>query len=337
MKKLTFLLAGILLISACGSNKKTTKQAASATPSTNAMLMQSLAGSTSTQTNTKAKNFFAQEPINQAILISDFDTFSNLVNTIDTTKLDSYLAYAVEICNPYRRFQYGETTKPVCQKENNAKIIQVLANLGAKSDKVRFFVDEGYTNYQAKTIVSDLKEWNPMAVRYVVAKLDKCLVALTQMQDADDTKANYYVYADVWRNNNCSTANYKITHGMSTQEDVKLYKLIGADKEAVQKEYGTAPTIYDHPSQHREILTYKTAHEHHTGVHYFVEEYHYIFTLDRGVVTKVQKMHVSTTSGTGNTEIIDQEKLKQLQQKRQENFKDKPTGAREKIMRGGIR
>jgi len=338
MKKLTFLLAAILLISACGnSNKKTTKQTTNTTPRTNAMLLQALAGSASTQTNTKATNLFAQEPINQAILVSDFDTFSELAKNIDTTKLDNYLSYAVEICNPYRGFAPGETTKAVCQKENNAKIIQVLANLGAKSDKIHFFIDEGYTNYQAKTIVSNLKAWNPMAVRYVVARLDKCLVALTQMQDADDTKANYYVYADVWRNNNCSTSNYKTTHGMSTQEDLKLYKLIGADKAAVQKEYGTEPTIYDHPSEHREVLTYKTAHEHHTGVHYFVEEYHYIFTIDRGVVTKVQRMHISTTNGKGDTETIDQEKLKQLQQKRQENFKGKPTGAREKVMRGGLR
>ena len=322
MKKIITLILCTAFIAACSGNKKTTS-------ATNL--------DTSAKANAQTTAAKTLEPIKQAILASDFEAFSQEATNIDTTKLDSYLNYAVEICNPYRRQQKDETTKPVCQKENNAKIIQVLANLGAKSDKIHFFVDEGYTNYQAKTIVSNLKEWNPMAVRYVVAKLDKCLVALTQMQDADDKKANYYVYADVWRDNNCSTSNYKTTYGMSTKEDVKLYSLIGASKETIQKEYGQTPTIYEHPSEYREILTYKQAVERNTGTNYYVEEYHYIFTIDRGVVTKLQKMHISSTDGTGKQEVIDQEKLKELQQKRQENFKDKPIGKRERMMRGGVR
>lgn len=323
MKKLTIFMTSVFLLAACGGSK-TTKNSANT---------QNTTAKTSTQTAAARQ----ADPIQQAILISDFDAFMQLANTIEADKLDGYLSYAVGICDPYRRPKFGDTTKPVCQKENNAKIIQVLANLGAKSNIVRFFIDEGYTLYQAKTIVSDLKAWNPMAVKYVVAKLDKCLVALTQMQDADDKKANYYVYADVWRNNNCSTANYKTTYGMSTEEDKKLYFLIGASKETIQKEFGTTPTVYDHPSEHREILTYKQARERQSGINFYVEEYHYIFTIDRGVVTKIQKMHISSTDGKGQTEVIDQEKLKQQQQTRQEHFKDKPMGKREKMMRGGMR
>ena len=326
MKKLTVFLTSIILLTACGGSKST--KTASATQNTNKVV----AAQTSAQVQ-KA----SQDPIQQAILISDFDTFMNLAGNINTEKLDWYLTYAAGICDPYRRPKAGDTVKPVCQKENNAKIIQVLANLGAQSKNIHFFIDEGYTVFQAKTIVTDLKSWNPMAVPYVVAKIDKCLVALTQMQNADDTKPNYYVYADVWRNNNCSASNYKTTYGMSTAEEKKLYFLIGADKETVQKEFGATPTIYEHPSEYREILTYKQARERQSGVNFYVEEYHYVFTIDRGVVTGIKKVHVSSTDVKGQTEVIDQDKLKEKQKQLQEHFTGKPVGKRERAMRGTLK
>ena len=327
MKKLTFLLVVFLVFNACGGNKKT-----SANQNTSKAVAQAEA-----KTNTIIKS--TQDPIQQAILISDFETFMNLAGNMDSAKLDWYLTYAAGICDPYRRPKFGDAVnvKPVCQKENNAKIIQVLANLGAQSKTIRFFIDEGYTLFQANTIVSDLKAWNPMAVRYVVNKLDKCLVALTQMQEADVSKPNYYVYADVWRDNNCSVNNYQTTYGMSTEEEKKLYFLIGTDKAAVQKEFGTNPTVYDRPSEYREILTYKQAKERQSGVNFYVEEYHYIFTIDRGVVTKIQKMHISSTDGKGQTEVLDQEKLKEHQKNVQEHFAGKPMGKRERAIRKTIR
>ena len=325
MKKLTVFLMSIILLSACGGNN-TTKTSANTS-----------ANKTAVAQTPVTKIVPTQDPVKAAIFMSNFDEFSKLVADIKPEQLDGYLSYAAGICNPYRRAQRGDNGKAVCQKENNAKIIQVLANLGAKSSSVRFFIDEGYTLYQAKTIVSDLKEWNPMAVPYVVAKIDKCLVALTQMQEADDKKANYYVYADVWRNNNCSTKNYQITYGMSTAEEKALYFLIGANKEAVQKEFGTNPTIYEHPSQYREILTYKQAKERQAGITFSVEEYHYIFTIDRGVVTGIKRIHVSSTDTKGQKEVIDQEKLKEQQKQIQERYTGKPVGKRERAMRGMLK
>ena len=304
MKKLTILMASFILLAALGNSENL-----------------QVYGS---------KQTTPADPVRQAILTSDFDTFSQIATTIAPDSLDRYLTYAAGICNPYRRPLVGDNAKPVCQKENNAKIIQVLANMGAKSNKIQFFIDQGYSLFRAKTIVSDLKEWNSMAVPYVVAKIDKCLVALTQMQEADDKKPNYYVYADVWRNNNCSTSNYEISYDtISNSEERKVYPFIGTNKETVQKEFGATPTIYDHPSQYREVLTYKKTKERTDGIHYFIEEYDYIFTIDRGVVTKIQRIHVSSTDSTGQTKEIDQEKLKENQKQVQQHFTGKPKGKRE--------
>lgn len=325
MKKLTFLLAVILLFSACGGNKKTTKTSTNTTPRTN---------QTTTHKTTFADSFgrtSKEDPIDNSILTSDLDTFKQLYASLDDGKLNYYLTYAAGICDPWRVRGAKEPSAAVCQKDNNTEIIRLLIAKGAKADTIHFVKKEGYSLYLAKTLASNLKEWNPGAVRYMLAGLDKCLVALTQMQGADTSKQNYYVYADFWRDNNCSTANYQKTYGRYKTGDKELFALIGASKETIQNKFGQKPTVYEHPVEYREVLTYKVAEEKEhkysiegkkgTATDYSVEEYHFIFTIDRGVVTQVQKLYVSQTDGKGQKETINQEKLKQSQKNLEETHK----------------
>ena len=335
MKKLTLFLASIILLAACGGNKKAT----TATNNSNVSMAAMQLGTVKT---TFADSFGRTNPedaVSNAILTSDLDTFKQLYNSLEENKLNDYLSYASGICDPWRRRGRKEPVAAICQKDNNTEIIRLLVAKGAQGDSINFVKKEGYSLYLAKTLASNLKEWNPGAVKYMLAGLDKCLVALTQMQDADDKKANYYVYADFWRDNNCSTENYKKTYGRHNTGDRELFALIGASKQTIQEKFGQKPTIYERPSEYREIFTYKTAEEREykysvegkqgVAADYSVEEYHYIFTLDRGIVTKLQKLYVSKTDGKGQTKEIDQEKLKENQKQVQQHYTGKPLGKRQ--------
>ncbi len=323
MKKLTILMAIFIFLIACGGSKNTKTDT----------------GKTNTNQTVATKTTFAdsfgrtdpEDATYNAILTSDLETFKQRYNSLEADKLNDYLSYAAGICDPFRRRGRKEPFAARCQKDNNTEIIRMLIAKGAKGDYINFVKKEGYSLYLAKTLASNLKEWNPGAVKYMLAGLDKCLVALTQMQGADTSKQNYYVYADFWRNNNCSTKNYKKTYGRYKTGDKELFALIGANKEAVQDKFGQKPTIHERPSEYREVLTYKTAEEREykysvdgkqgVAADYSVEEYHYIFTLDRGVVTQVEKIYASKTDGKGQTKEIDQEKLKQSPKNLEETHK----------------
>ncbi|MBR4508164.1 MAG: hypothetical protein IKP23_01650 [Elusimicrobiaceae bacterium] len=327
MKKLTILAISIILLIACGGNKNTKTN----TSKSNAdMALTQL----TTLKTTFSDSFGRTDPndaVSNAILTSDLDTFKQYYNSLEAEKLNDYLSYAAGICDPFRRRGRKEPVAARCQKDNNTEIIRMLIAKGAKGDYINFVKKEGYSLYLAKTLASNLKEWNPGAVKYMLAGLDKCLVALTQMQGADTSKSNYYVYADFWRDNNCSTKNYKKAYGRYNKGDKELFALIGASKETILNQFGQTPTIHERPSEHREVLTYKTAEEREykysvsgkQGVasDYSVEEYHYIFTIDRGVVTQVEKIFASKTDGKGQTKEIDQEKLKQSQKNLEESHK----------------
>ena len=138
-------------------------------------------------------------------------------------------------------------------------------------------------------------------------------------QTANPSKAKYFAFADYWRDNQCSIDNYNLRwYGRTNERDNAAF-LIGKTKEDVKDKYGE-PTVYSHPSAYREVLTYKKAEERQEkgkyeagvrGVDIFIDEVHYIFTLDRGVVTKVQVQTINTTQGGGQTQTIDIEKAKQ--------------------------
>lgn len=253
------------------------------------------------------------------ILLSDAAAVQETLNKMDTVG-DNWLNHAVGICDPYRRQGRYEKVKFVCDKEQNAQIIKMLMDRGTDPNKyVHFEKKEADTLYVVETLADKLALWNPSALPYVLPKMDKCLVALTKMQTANPSKAKYFAFADFWRDNQCSIDNYNLRwyNINGTRENAAF--LIGKTKEDVKEKYGE-PTVYSHPSAYREILTYKKAEERQEkgkyeagvrGVDIFIDEVHYIFTLDRGVVTKVQVQVINTTQGGGQTQEVDLEKAKQ--------------------------
>lgn len=320
MKKLYLLLAVCLILSACSSSPK--------------------AGNTTAapqQTDIK-------KIITGNILVSDAEALAENLNKVETIE-DHWLNYAVGICDPYRRQYRSEKEKFVCDKEKNAQIIKMLIDRGADPNKfVNFAKKEADTLYMVETLTDKLALWNTQALPVVLPKMDKCLVALTKMQTAEPTNPKYFAFADFWRNNSCSIDKYNLRWFGSTTDREKAAFLIGKTKEDVKNTYGE-PTVYAHPSEYREILTYKKAEErkelgkYEAGVRayeIYTDEVDYIFTLDRGVVSKVQVKVVSTTKAGGETKEIDIEKAKQVEL---EN-KEKLAGTKEdpmKRMRGKMR
>ncbi len=279
----------------------------------------------------RAEGKYNMNPVYNAILFSDLEAFNaNIDSVTDESVLGGYLRHAVGICDPYRTRKPNEQAAAVCNKENNVEIIRILLEKGADPNRIHFKRTEANSNYAAVTLAYELKEWNPAALKYILPKMDKCLAAATQMQGADPSKPNYYVYADYWRNNNCSFENYK-TMRTGLVKDQEFQAILGKDKEAVFKKMGKNPTVYEHPSEHREVLTYKKVETREGGgctvgakgcwKTFYTEEYHYVFTLDRGVVTKIQQLHISTTNGRGEKTVYNQEELLKKEQEKKEKQK----------------
>ena len=297
MKKLSLLLTVCLAITACSSSNIKSNTSASA----------------SQQKTDIAK------VLSTNILLSDAQAVQETLNKMETVE-DRWLNYAVGICDPYRRQGRSESVKFVCDKEQNAQIIAMLIERGTNPNKfVSFEKKEADTLYMVETLADKLAVWNKSALPYVLPKMDKCLIALAKMQTANPSKAKYFTFADYWRENQCSIDNYNLRwFGRVTERENAAF-LIGKTKDDVKAKYGE-PTVYSHPSAYREVLTYKMAEERQEigqyeagvrGVNIFTDEVHYIFTLDRGVVTKVQVQVVNTTQGGGQTQTIDIEKAKQ--------------------------
>jgi len=321
MKKLSLLLAVCFIIPACSGSQTKTSQAA-ATPQTPDI----------------------KKVIASNILVSNAAAVEENLNKVETIE-NAWLSYAVGICDPYRRQYRNEKEKFVCDKEQNAKIIQMLIDRGADPNKfVNFAKKEANTLYVVETLADKLALWNKDALQTVLKQTDKCLIALTKMQTAEPTNPKYFAFADYWRNNNCSIDNYNLRWFGSTTDKEKAAFLIGKTKEAVKNAYGE-PTVYAHPSEYREVLTYKRAEErkelgkYEAGVRayeIYTDEVDYVFTLDRGVVSKVQVKTVSTTKAGEETKELDLEKAKQVEL---EN-KEKLAGTKEdpmKRMRGKMR
>lgn len=294
MKKLYLLLAICLAISACSSSQSKTNSATQQKPDIN-------------------------KELSEDILLSDAEAVQATLNKMETVG-DNWLNHAVGICDPYRRQGRSEKVKFVCDKEKNAQIIKMLMDRGTDPNKNVYFVKkEANTLYMVETLADKLAMWNPQALPTVLPKTDKCLIALTKMQTAEPTNPKYFAFADFWRNNQCSIDNYNLRwYGPTTERENAAF-LIGKTKADVKTKYGE-PTLYEHPSEYREVLTYKKAEErkelgkYEAGVRamdIYTDEVNYVFTLDRGVVSKVQVKVVSTTKAGGETKEIDIEKAKQ--------------------------
>ena len=282
---------------------------------------------------------YNESAIATAIAGSDFAAAQKLLHvpfkdmtTAQKNHLNHFFVIAAETCDKRTHNLVHETLSGnfdtiysnliKCDKAQNTKILAWLLSMDQVSNS--FVVDEqknektGIYSFDLVTPISRLKENNPEALRTLLPKLDKCTIALTQMQAVHPNDTNYHVYADAWRANGCSLSKIKrmgkkadhksafdsITWDIGIEplekawfepesyEDSQkdLYQLVyetGVSRADLLKTYGN-PTYYESPYDFREIFTYRrmVPQREKDSTYYKIADY--IYTLDRGVVTHVQ-------------------------------------------------
>ena len=258
------------------------------------------------------------------ILNSDVEEFKKFLPTLDKEDLESLRSYAMYIC-PTRSKNFFEPKDPICDEAANAEIIRLILEKVDSPSNLEVEPLDSQVSYKIKTAADRIAAHNVKALPYVLAKLDKCLIALSQMQEADDTKPNYYVYADYWRNNKCSIKKYYMYPTIKNKQKKKLYSLIGRNKKAVEKTFGK-PTVYEHPSEHREVLTYKDLDTYKVGggkgeeTSYYLSQWNTVFTIDRDVVTGIQRIKVSSTRGGEEThQVTEEEREQRMKEEKMKN------------------
>lgn len=271
-------------------------------------------------------NEYSEYTIASYILESDFDKAAPLIKNVPADKknhLNHFFWIAAEVCHPKAKSLIHDTASgsfpsmwTKCDKAKNEKILNLLLDLQQVSDV--FSIAEkkdpktDIISFELITPLTYLKAGNPEALRTVLPKMDKCTMALTQMQ-ADQPNDTYYGRnADFWRNAGCSVhkikligkhvekKNYNNTSEVgitrlpdswtkpddwNNQKDfLDLVYEIGTSREQLISTHGN-PTFYEHPYDFREIFTYRRMIKRDV-INYKVADY--IYTLDRGVVTHVQ-------------------------------------------------
>ena len=258
------------------------------------------------------------------ILNSDVEGFKKILPTLSKEDLEDVRSYAPYIC-PTRSKNFFEPKDPICNEDENAEIVRLILE---RIDSVTSLEVEPLNNqvsYKIRTVADRVASHNVKALPYILAKMDKCQIALSQMQGADDSKPNWYVYADYWRNNKCTTKKFYMYPQVKDKQKKKLYSLIGANKKAVQKAFGKEPTVYERPSEHREVLTYKDIKTYKVGdkgeqQSYHLNEWQTVFTIDRDVVTDIKHIRASDTRGGEETrQISEEERQQRVKEERMKN------------------
>jgi|GEM_PF-1421451 len=256
-----------------------------------------------------------KDKLSAAARQSDFATIENNIDKIDESDKNDILRLAVYAC------EISSPSTNVCVREENAKILVSLVRSGADINRIELKSKCPVRNcgtwqiYRAQTMLSLIKNFNPSALPGVMPYADKCIIALTQIQETDPSDKSYAAYLDFWRDNKCSIKNFKTyTYLLDEEKDREHVKEIGLSKESVKKIYGE-PTVYEHPSEGEEILTYKYAEQEDIkytvsglngeGKSVYVNEKALIFTVNRDVVTKVELKELSRTAANGNTQTTD--------------------------------
>ncbi len=258
------------------------------------------------------------------ILNSDVEEFKKILPTLDKEDLKSLGNYAMYIC-PTRFKNFFEPKDPICDEAANAEILRLIYEKADPITSLEVEPLDTQFSYRINTSADRLAKHNAKALPYLLAKLDKCLIALSQMQEADDSKPNYYVYADYWREHKCNTKKYYMYPDVKNKQKKKLYSLIGKNKKAVEKAFGK-PTVYEHPSEHREILTYKDLDTYKVGgdkgeqTSFYLSQWNTVFTIDRDVVTAIKRMKMSSTRGGEKThEVTEEEREQRMKEEKMKN------------------
>lgn len=268
-----------------------------------------------------AENLEAQ--MAAAINKSDVPAVKALLKNISKSSLDNIFQAAIYTCNPSRTEE-----DVICNKENNKQILVMLIEAGANPDKISVETKCPVKNcglwkvFSVKTYLSLLQDFNPTALPAVLPYTDKCLVAITQIQAVSPKSKNFNSYVNFWRDNECNLKKFKVKPSpLNDEEDTKHALEIGLSKNKIKDKYGE-PTIYEHPSEDTEVLTYKNAEK--EDINYSVEglkgkgksiytnEVAFIYTLMRGVVTGVEFKEISSTRAGGETQKNDFERLQKI-------------------------
>ena len=269
---------------------------------------------------------YSEYKIASYILESDFDKAAPLIKKVPEDQknhLNHFFWIAAEVCHPKAKSLIHNTDSgsfpsmwTKCDKAKNEKILNLLSDLQQVSDV--FAIAEkkdpktDIISFELVTPLTHLKAGNPQALRTLLPKMDKCTIALTQMQADQPNDTSYGRSADFWRNAGCSVSkikragkyvekkNYNNTSELgitwlsdawtkpddwSNEKDFfDLVYEIGTSREQLISTHGN-PTFYEHPYDFREIFTYRRMLKRDV-INYKVADY--IYTLDRGIVTHVQ-------------------------------------------------
>ena len=215
---------------------------------------------------------------------------------------------------------YPKEIKPVCKKKENAQIITLLLAGNSKDDVAMVLHYDSPTEQNGNlervsflTPLHYLKQSRPDLIPQIAELLDGCTVALTQMQELTPQDPYYYSYADYYRDEGCVSqdddyieldskkpgtvgfgdryASYQEGYGNWGREELKEYGdwalSIGMSKTDLFEKRGM-PSYYQTPSNDREVITYRVLEESYNT--YSI--YDYIYTLDREVVTKIERKYL---------------------------------------------
>lgn len=222
----------------------------------------------------------------EAIAKSDMDAFQRVaprIKTLSAEKQARLLYMASQVCVPgttqiCHLASNGKTTefpcvkKLVCNKENNAQIIRTLVKNGAPSDAITIKYDN-YSGDNTKldifSVSYSLQKSNPTLLNEIMPKLDKCMLALTQMSHPNPDEADDGLYATYWAENKCSvqkmnllgfqsvnSKNNKPTITPIPKDDLKDFENLGMTKEELTKKLGE-PNFYQQKDNTTEVLSYR--------------------------------------------------------------------------------
>ena len=224
----------------------------------------------------------------KAIAASDIDIFENLaprIKTLSQEKQARLLYMASQVCAPnttqicHLDEKSKETEFPcikniVCNKENNAQIIRTLVKNGAPSNSVTLNYAGDLSDITKLDIFSisyNLQKSNPELLNEIMPKLDKCMLALTQMSHPNPDEADDGLYATYWTENKCSLNKMNIlgaqvvnnkknkpTITPLTKDAIKEFENLGITKEELTKKLGE-PNFYQQKDNGMEVLTYREA------------------------------------------------------------------------------
>jgi len=223
----------------------------------------------------------------EAIATSNIDSFNRIaaqIKTLPQEKQARLLYMASQVCEPnttqicHLTNKGNATEFPCiknisCDKENNAQIIRTLVKNGAPSNAItiKYQEDLSDTALDVYSVSYNLQKFNTDLFNEIMPKLDKCMLALTQMSHPNPDEADDGLYATYWTENKCSlnkmnilgfqfveTNKKKPTIYLFSKDDMKEFENLGITKEELTKKLGE-PNFYQQKDKGMEVLTYRKA------------------------------------------------------------------------------